>query len=763
MSKFISTTKLEKIYKKMADNLEEVQTKFDQPLTLTEKIIFTHLYDQQFDLESVKRGETELALAPDRVAMQDATAQMAVLQFISTNVPKVKKPTSVHCDHLIAAIKGGDQDLEKAKQVNNEVYRFLESAAKKYGIDYWEPGSGIIHQIILENYAFSGGLLIGTDSHTPTAGGLGMLAIGVGGADAVDVMTDQPWWLKMPKIVGVKLTGELKGWASAKDVILYICGKLTVKGGTGKVLEYFGPGAESLSATGKATITNMGAEVGATSSIFPFDESMKRYLKATDRKAVADLMERNKKLLEADDRVKENPNNYYDQVIEIDLAQIEPAFNGPDTPDAYHRISEIKQDIKKLNLPEKTSAALIGSCTNSSYEDFQRIASVAKSAKEQGLSQVKTRLLISPGSTQIAQTLADEGVFDLLEKMGAVILTNSCGPCIGQWERGEIPIQEKQTIVTTFNRNFKQRNDGREETYAFLASAEMTFATALAGRITFDPTKDKLTNDQGEEIELKISTQEHDVPKQGFSQTQLGYEPPAEDGSDLTVDVDFDSDRIQLLEPFNKWNLKKDFKDLPILLKVKGKCTTDHISPAGKWLKYRGHLDNISQNMYSGALNLFNGKVGMGINVLNDQEKEFHQIARDYKKQGIGWVVVADENYGEGSSREHAAMEPRFLGATSILAKSFARIAETNLKKQGILPLWLENEQDYERFKEKDRITVLNLQELEPNKTVKVRIEHQDGEVEEITTQHTLSPEQIEWIKQGSALNKAAKDLKQAQ
>jgi aconitate hydratase len=756
MSQFIKKEFVEDFYQKFEEKLSKIKEKINRPLTLTEKLIYAHFYNEDLDkFEEPKRGESEIELAPDRVVMQDATAQMAVLQFISTGVKKVATPTSIHADHLICADQGGESDLENAKATNKEVYDFLASAAKKYGIDFWQPGSGIIHQIFFENYAFPGSMVIGTDSHTPTAGGMGMFAVGVGGADAVDVMTKQPWLLKMPQIVGVKLTGKLSDWASPKDVILYLLSILSVKGGTGKVLEYFGEGVKTLSATGKSTITNMGAEAGATTSIFPLDQTIKKYLKATNREEIAKILENYENSVKADQEVYENPNDYYDEIIEIDLSEIEPCLNGPHTPDAYIPISQVKEKFEELEIPQKVSAGLIGSCTNSSYEDIKRAAKIGEKALDKGL-KLKAELYISPGSNQIRATMDKEGFTEIFEKLGAKILTNSCGPCIGQWNR--VFEKEKNTIVTTFNRNFQKRNDGYEETQAFLASPETVMALALSGFADFDPRSETLLNQEEKEVKLEVPTPE-DIPQEGFTSADLNYLKPAEDGDQVEILVNDGSDRIQLLEPFQKWDLTQDFKDLRILLKVKGKCTTDHISPAGPWLKYRGHLDNISQNMYLGAENVFASEPGKAVNVETKEEKEVHEVARDYKKEGIGWVVIAQDNYGEGSSREHAAMEPRFLGGTAIIAKSFARIAETNLKKQGLLPLWLKDPTDYDKFKQFDRVDILNLAELKPNSEVKILVKHEDGTEEEIPAKHTLSSEQIEWFFEGSALNKAAKEL----
>ncbi|MBD3245050.1 MAG: aconitate hydratase [Candidatus Moranbacteria bacterium] len=759
MSQFIDPKKIKEIYQKNQTNLKQAKKILKRPLTLTEKILFGHFYDRsELDrVEKIKRGKSQLMLAPDRVVMQDATAQMAVLQFISTGVKEVAAPTSIHCDHLVRAIKGGNYDLENAKKINNEVYRFLSSAAQKYAMDYWKPGSGIIHQIVFEKYTFPGGLIIGTDSHTPNAGGMGMLAVGVGGADAVDVMTKQPWELKMPEILGIKLTGQLKNWSAAKDLILYLIGKLTVKGATGKIIEYFGKGAQNLSASEKATITNMGAEAGATTSIFPFDKKMACFLEQTQRQDIAQTAQKFRKDLEADEEVMQNPQKYFDEVLEIDLSQLEPILSGPDSPDAMHKLSGFKEEYKKLNLPEKVDYCLIGSCTNSSFKDFERAAKIAELAHKNDL-KLKSKLLITPGSNMIAKTIQEKGFTKIFEKIGAKILTNTCGPCIGQWDGEQIPQNRKRVIVSTFNRNFKARNDGRENSFAFLSSAELAMAIAFAGKITFDPRQDEITNEKGKKIKLQIP-QHRAACDIVFSKAPLDCFVADKPQPDIDIDVDQKSDRIELLEPFSKWKIPGDFRDLAILLKVKGKCTTDHISPAGVWLKYRGHLDNISQNMYSGANNVFSDKTGYGVDQLDEKTKPIHEIARNYKKNKIGWVAVADENYGEGSSREHAAMEPRYLGAVAIIAKSFARIAETNLKKQGILPLWLKNPQDWEKFKKFDRIDIKGIQNLTPGSEVKILIKHKDCSTETALAVHTLSLVQIEWIKEGSALNKAAKEL----
>jgi len=775
MSKFINPQELEAFYRKCDAQIKNAKEVLKKPLTLTEKILFTHFYNEENDLANFKRGETTLELSPDRVIMQDATAQMAVLQFISTGVKRVQTPSSVHCDHLVRAKTGAKEDLENACETNKEVYEFLGSAARKYGMDFWEAGSGIIHTIALENYAFPGGIIIGTDSHTPTSSGLCMLAIGVGGADAVDVMVNKPWQLKNPEVIGVKLTGELPKWTGAKDIILYLLGELSSKGGTGKVVEYFGEACDRLSCTEKSTITNMGAELGATTSVFAYDESMQTYLRATKREDIEKLASEFSDNLKPDQEVLDNPEKYYDQVIEIDLGKIEPSLTGPHATDAYFSISKMKAEHANTGLPKKVSSCLIGSCTNASYEDFACAASIIENALEKGLS-LKTELLVSPGSNQVEKTLERDGILDTFRKAGAIILSNSCGPCIGQWDRSyadevqyecsggccenKVNKNEDNVIVTTFNRNFKKRNDGQEVTNAFLAGPEMTTALAFAGVIDFDPRTDAITNKDGAKIKLEISNNIPSLPPNGFVEAELDYAPPAEDGSDLEVVVSPTSERIQLLKPFDKPDLEKNFSNLVILAKAQGKCTTDHISPAGPWLKFRGHLDNISKNMYSGAVNAFSEEIGKGKNIFNGEVKEYNEVAREYRKDGQGWVVIGDENYGEGSSREHAAMEPRYLGCRAIISKSFARIAETNLKKQGILPLWLDNPSDYDKFQEEDKITIFGLDALTQNKEVRIRVEHKDGSDEEIFANHTMSDEQVRWFYAGSALNKAAEDLK---
>ncbi len=760
MNLFVDPDFVHSVYTDSYKKISAARDSVKHPLTLTEKILFAHAYREDFEPDSVVRGETDLELAPDRVCMQDATAQMAILQFISVGVDKVATPTSVHCDHLIRADKGAEVDLEKANSVNKEVYDFLASSAEKYGMDFWKPGAGIIHQIFLENYAFPGGMVIGTDSHTPTGGGLGMIAIGVGGADAVDVMTKQPWQVRAPKIVGVHLKGKMNGWTSPKDVILYLCGLLSAKGGTGKIIEYFGEGTESISCTGKSTITNMGAELGATTSLFPYDSRMATFLKVTGRADIVPLADEFAADLRADSEVEANPQDYYDEVIEIDLSTLEPALNGPHTPDARYAVSDLKEKYPQLDLPENIAVCLIGSCTNSSYEDISRAAAVAEYAHNHGL-KLKTGFMISPGSNLIAETMERDGFTAIFEKVGGTVLSNSCGPCIGQWDRSDIKKGDKNVIVNSFNRNFKKRNDGNEETYAFVSSPEIVTAMAFAGKMTFNPLTDTLTNENGEEVKLEIPAVA-ELPAEGFAAAETGCVPPAADGGEIEVVVDPASERIQLLKAFPKWDFTNDFEHMPILVKALGKCTTDHISPAGPWLKFRGHIDNISRNMFSGAVNAFHPeKTGAGKNILTGKEGEYHEIAREYKKNGVAWVAIGDENYGEGSSREHAAMEPRFLGCAAIITKSFARIAETNLKKQGILPLTLKNPTDYEKFHEDDHISVLGVETLTPGQDLEILIEHADDGKQKIAVSHSLNAEQIAWLKAGSALNKAGEDLRE--
>lgn len=741
--------RIQALYERFPERLAEVRKRLGRPLTLAEKILFVHLdHPAQAEFE---RGKSWVELWPDRVAMQDATAQMALLQFIQAGRKRVTVPTTIHCDHLIRARVGADEDTQAALRENEEVYQFLMSAAQKYGIGFWKPGSGIIHQVVLENYAFPGGLMIGTDSHTPNAGGLGMLAIGVGGSDAAEVMAGLPWSVQLPRLVGVRLVGSLSGWTAPKDVILKLAGLMTVKGGTGKIIEYFGPGTASISCTGKATITNMGAELGATTSVFPYDRRMATYLRATNRAAVADLADRFADHLRADPEVWERPEEYYDELLEIDLSALEPHIVGPHSPDLARPISRMKEDVAKNGYPADIRAALVGSCTNSSYEDIGRAANVAQQALRHGI-KARTKFLITPGSDQIHNTIRRDGQMDILTSIGGVVLANACGPCIGQWQRDDIRKGERNSIVTSFNRNFPARNDSNPETLAFIASPEVVTALALAGRLDFNPLTDPLPAEDGQSVMLE-PPQAPELPARGFAPGTAGYVEPPEDGSQVEVIVRPDSERLQLLEPFPPWD-GKDFERLAVLIKAKGKCTTDHISPAGPWLRYRGHLDKISDNLFTGAVNAFTGEVGKGRNVLTGETGvPFPQIARFYKAQGLGWVAVGDENYGEGSSREHAAMEPRYLGCKAVIARSFARIHETNLKKQGILPLTFEDPADYEKVREDDRVSIVGLRELAPGKPVKVILHHSDGTEDVLWCRHSLSAEQIEWFKAGAALN----------
>lgn len=735
---------MKKVYAGKKERLQQARDLFKRPLTLTEKILYTHL---DHPLE-IKRGKTYVEFNPDRVAMQDATAQMALLQFVSSGRSKVAVPSTVHCDHLIQAEVGAGPDLLQAEKDSKEVFDFLESVCGKYGLGFWRPGAGIIHQVVLENYAFPGGMMIGTDSHTPNAGGLAMIAIGVGGADAVDVMAGMSWELKAPKIIGVKLTGSMKGWTSSKDVILKLAGILTVKGGTGAIIEYFGPGCESISCTGKGTICNMGAEIGATTSIFPYDQRMADYLKATGRSEVAALADQVKEALVPDPEVLAKPEEFYDQIIEINLSELEPHINGPYSPDKAWKISELASAVRQNGYPDKISVALIGSCTNSSYEDMQRAASIAKQAVKKGLKAV-CPLTITPGSEQIRATIERDGLLDLLEKIGGLVLANACGPCIGQWKRHDVKFGEKNSILTSYNRNFSGRNDANPGTHSFVTSPEMVIALALSGSMSFNPERDTLKNEKGEEVKLDPPSGD-ELPKNGFDPGKSGYVPPAEDGSKLKVAVDPKSDRLQLLEPFKPWD-GKDLKNLRVLLKASGKCTTDHISPAGKWLKFRGHLENISDNMFTGVVNAFREEIGKGMNFVNQAIEPYPKVAKTYRSQNIGWVAIGDENYGEGSSREHAAMEPRFLNGRAIIVKSFARIHETNLKKQGMLPLTFANPSDYDKIREDDLIDLTHL--IKVNEPVKMILNHSDGTKEEILLNHTMNESQIEWFKAGSALN----------
>ncbi|UOQ67530.1 aconitate hydratase [Hymenobacter volaticus] len=739
------------VYAGMGSRIEAARTAVGRPLTLTEKILYAHLYGGSVS-QAYKRGVSYVDFAPDRVAMQDATAQMALLQFMQAGKAKVAVPSTVHCDHLIQAKVGADEDLAIANSENKEVYDFLASVSNKYGIGFWKPGAGIIHQVVLENYAFPGGLMIGTDSHTPNAGGLGMLAIGVGGADAVDVMAGMAWELKFPKIIGVKLTGKLSGWTAPKDVILKVAGILTVKGGTGAIVEYFGEGAENMSCTGKATICNMGAEIGATTSVFAYDESMANYLRGTSRAEIADLASGVAQHLRADDEVFANPSEYYDELIEINLSELEPHVNGPFTPDAAWPISQFAAAVREHGWPEKLEVGLIGSCTNSSYEDITRAASIASQAVSKGLT-VNAEFTVTPGSELVRYTVERDGLLDTFAQMGGVVLANACGPCIGQWARHTDDPKRKNSIITSFNRNFAKRNDGNPNTHAFVASPEIVTAFAIAGDLTFNPLVDTLTTKNGQQVKLD-APHGLEMPPQGYAVEDAGYQAPAVDSSSVQVIVDPGSDRLELLDPFKPWE-GTDLKGLRLLIKAQGKCTTDHISMAGPWLKYRGHLDNISNNMLIGATNAFNGEANSVKDALTSGTpySPVPAVARNYKAQGIGSVVVGDENYGEGSSREHAAMEPRHLGVRAIIVKSFARIHETNLKKQGMLALTFANKADYDLVEEDDVVDILGLTSFQPGQPLQARLHHSDGDTDLITLNHTYNEGQIEWFKAGSALN----------
>lgn len=739
---------IKKFYSELPSKLKAARQLVHRPLTLTEKILYAHIPGTLTQVPA--RGKTYIDFAPDRVAMQDATAQMALLQFDSSGKKRTAVPSTVHCDHLILAETGAKEDLDRANVESREVFDFLQSISNKYGIGFWKPGAGIIHQVVLENYAFPGGMMIGTDSHTPNAGGLGMVAIGVGGADAVDVMAGMPWELKFPKIIGVRLSGKLNGWASSKDVILKLAGILTVKGGTGAIIEYFGEGAKSISCTGKGTICNMGAEIGATTSIFPYDQRMADYLKSTERQEVAALADEVKDLLKADPEVEGNPEAYYDQVIEIDLSTLEPYINGPYSPDRAWKLSEFADAVENNAFPEKISVALIGSCTNSSYEDIERAASVARQAIKHGL-KARCPLTITPGSEQIRATIQRDGQLEILEEIGGLVLANACGPCIGQWKRHDVAFGEKNSILTSYNRNFSGRNDANPGTHSFVASPEIVIAFSLSGHLKFNPMKDTLTNDAGQVVKLEPPHGE-ELPKQGFDPGESGYISPAADGSKVQVVVDPKSKRIQLLKPFNAWE-GTDLTDMYLLAKIEGKCTTDHISPAGKWLQFRGHLDNISDNMFIGGVNAFREEIGKGKNQLSGQIEPFSKVARDYKAAGKGWIVVGDDNYGEGSSREHAAMEPRFLGGRAIIVKSFARIHETNLKKQGMLALTFADPADYAKILEEDTLSIIGLTSFAPGVPLTLRLRHSNGSLEDIKLNHTYNESQIAWFKAGSALN----------
>jgi len=737
------------VYNRMGERVAAARKMVGRPLTLTEKILYTHL-TEALPGKPYERGNSYVDFNPDRVGMQDATAQMALLQFMQAGRPHVAVPSTVHCDHLIQAKSGAKEDLTMAMDKNKEVFDFLASVSNKYGIGFWKPGAGIIHQVILENYAFPGGMMIGTDSHTVNAGGLGMIAIGVGGADACDVMAGLPWELKFPKLIGVKLTGKLSGWTSAKDVILKVAGILTVKGGTDKILEYFGPGADSLSCTGKGTICNMGAEIGATTSIFTYDKKMAEYLKGTDRSDIASAADKVAEHLRGDDEVYANPEKYFDEVVEINLSELEPHVNGPFTPDLAWPLSKFAAAVKENGWPRELEVGLIGSCTNSSYEDITRAASIAKQAVDAGV-KAKSEFTITPGSEQVRYTVDRDGYLDTFEKMGGVVLANACGPCIGQWARHTNDPNKKNSIITSFNRNFAKRNDGNPNTHAFVASPEVVTALAIAGDLCFNPMTDTLMDGNGKPFKLK-EPMGIEMPAKGFAVEDAGYQEPAKDGSKVTIKVSPDSDRLQLLEPFRPWE-GTDLMGLKLLIKAKGKCTTDHISMAGPWLKYRGHLDNISNNMLIGALNAFNEKTDSVKNQLTGSYDSVPAVQRAYKAAGIGSIVVGDENYGEGSSREHAAMEPRHLGVRALLVKSFARIHETNLKKQGMLALTFDNKADFDKIQEDDTFDILGLKDFKPGQQLTIVLNHADGKTDQFKVNHTYNENQIEWFKAGGALN----------
>jgi len=735
-------------YEKVEENLKIVRDRLNRPLTLGEKILYGRLQDPKG--QDIKRGESYLRLYPDRVAMQDATAQMAMLQFISSTLPKTAVPSTIHCDHLISAKDGGKEDLDRAKDVNKEVYGFLSSAAAKYGLGFWKPGSGIIHQIVLENYAFPGGLMIGTDSHTPNAGGLGMVAIGVGGADAVDVMAGLPWELKAPRYIGVHLTGELNGWTSPKDVILKLAGILTVKGGTGFIVEYFGSGVNSISCTGMGTICNMGAEIGATTSLFPYNHRMAAYLKSTRRSDIASEADKFASLLQADEGAK------YDEVIEIDLSTLEPHINGPFTPDLAHPISEFAAAVKKNNWPSKVSAGLIGSCTNSSYEDMSRSANLAQQAIDAGI-KVDIPFTITPGSEQIRATIERDGQMGILKNIGGTVLANACGPCIGQWDRTDVPKGVPNSIVTSYNRNFRRRNDGSPDTHAFVTSPEIVTALTIAGDLGFNPLTDSFNGPDGKPFKFNPPSGDELPPSKDFDAGEDTFQKPPEDGSNLSVDVDPNSNRLHLLEPFKPWD-GNDLVNMPILIKVRGKCTTDDISPAGEWLKYRGHLRNISENMLIGAVNDENGESNKVKNQVTSEYDDVPDVAKYYKANNMPWVVIGDNNYGEGSSREHAALCPRYLGGRAIITRSFARIHETNLKKQGLLPLTFKNPADYDKIKPHHRVSLTNLSSLAPGKDVIMTVSD-DSNSFDVTLEHTFNEDQLNWFRCGGALNAMKKAM----
>lgn len=737
------------VYAKLKENISKFRNVTGRPLTLAEKVLSGHL--SEIDEKNFAGGKDYVFLKPDRVALQDVTGQMVMLQFMQAGLKQTALPTTVHCDHLIRAEVQGDVDMKVSLDENSEVFKFLQSAAAKYGCGFWKPGAGIIHQVVLENYAFPGGLMIGTDSHTPNAGGLGMIAIGVGGLDAAETMAGMPWELLYPKRIGVKLTGELNGWTAPKDIILKVAEELTVSGGTNSIVEYFGPGTKSISCTGKATITNMGAEIGATCSVFPYDERMETYLKYTNRGDIAELANQNRESLVADPEVESNPEKFFDKVIEINLSTLEPHIVGPHTPDLARSISELSDDVKSNDYVDPISVALIGSCTNSSYEDMSRAASLAEQAKQKGI-KAKIPLLVTPGSEQIRGTIERDGQMDSLKDIGATVLANACGPCIGQWNRPELDKDEQNTIVTTFNRNFPGRNDGHRSTLNFIGSPEMIIALSLGGKLSFNPLVDELTAADGTKFKLDPPKPAPEVPEEGFMRPDGIFVAPPENSGGVEVIIDPNSKRLQKLEPFPQWD-GNDFEDLPIMVKAKGKCTTDHISPAGAWLSLRGHLDNLSDNMLLGAVNAFNDEVGKGKNVLNNQLESFSKIARQYKEKQMRWVIIGDNNYGEGSSREHAAMTPRYLGCAAVITKSLARIHETNLKKQGLLALTFGNPDDYEKILEDDKISLVDLNSLQSGKQVKCIITHSNGNKDEIMLNHSYNQSQIEWFKAGSALN----------
>ena len=741
---------VEKVYIKSKNNVKKFRTLLNRHLTLTEKILAGHL-EEEFLKKKLDEKTNYVFLKPDRVALQDVTGQMVMLQFMQAGLSSVSLPTTVHCDHLIQARTEGKSDTKLAIYENNEVYKFLETSSSKYGVGFWNPGAGIIHQVILENYAFPGGLMIGTDSHTPNAGGLGMIAVGVGGVDAAETMAGMPWELLYPKRIGVFLTGKMSGWTAPKDVILYVAGKLSVSGGTNSIIEYFGPGTESISCTGKATITNMGAEIGATCSIFPYDKRMETYLKSTNREDIAELANKYTELLQADPEIENNPELYFDKVIEINLSTLEPHVVGPHTPDLARPISKLSDDVVNNEYIDDISVALIGSCTNSSYEDMSRSSNVAKQAQLHGI-KAKIPLLITPGSEQIRSTIERDGQIETLKSIGATVLANACGPCIGQWQRPELKEGQKNSIVTSFNRNFPGRNDGKRSTMNFIASPEIVTALALGGSLSFNPLEDSLNTNDGKKIKLSPPLIAPEVPEKGFVVAENVYVSPSENPEEVKVMIDPNSDRLQKLEPFKPWD-GNDFNELSLMLKAKGKCTTDHISPAGPWLRLRGHLDKLSDNLLLGAVNAFSNEVGKAKNMLTNNIENCAEIAREYKKQNISWLIIGDNNYGEGSSREHAAMTPRFLGCVVVIAKSFARIHETNLKKQGILALTFEDTNDYEKINEDDKISITGLGNFAQDSVFRCELKHSDGNSEKISLRHSYNSSQIEWFKAGSALN----------